>query len=107
MEKLFLKACVPEIEKLMPDVGECCGGCMDGLGNHLGRACLADANSFERLFMEEEQMKKSNRFASVESHGNSETDSGIDAHGKNLNAIPSQLEICSISSVVNQTAHLP
>ncbi len=31
---------------------------MDGLGNQLGHACLADANSFERLFMEEEQMKR-------------------------------------------------
>ncbi len=56
--ELFLKACVPEIEKLMPDVGECCRGCMEGLGNQLGHACLSDADSFDRLFMEDEQMKR-------------------------------------------------
>ncbi len=58
MEELFLKACVPEIEKLMPYTGNCCRGCMEGIGNQLGHACLSDVDSFERSCMEREEMKR-------------------------------------------------
>ncbi len=58
MEELFLKACAPEIEKILPHVGSCCRGCIHGLQNQLGHECLSEEGSIERGFMEVDELKR-------------------------------------------------